>query len=182
MTASQALNFFDDPEVSSRLQAIIDVGLEYLTLGQPLSSLSGGEGQRLKLAIELHERGSIYVLDEPTTGLHMSDVGHLLALLDRLVDGGNSVIVIEHNLDVVGNADWVIDLGPEGGDQEAGWSSRGHPRSFSVRGTRSPASIYDFGARPATRHRLRGDGRRPARSLRLLRAPTRIAPGDGSLS
>ena len=109
--------FFDRPrDIRRRLQAVVDVGLGYLTLGQPLSTLSGGECQRLKLAGRLHEEGNIYVLDEPTTGLHMSDCGHLLGLLDRLVDGGSSVIVVEHNLDVVAHADWVIDLGPDGGD------------------------------------------------------------------
>ena len=121
MTAEQALEFFEPKDVRRRLQAVVDVGLGYLTLGQPLSTLSGGECQRLKLAGRLHEEGPadgsrIYVLDEPTTGLHMSDCGHLLGLLDRLVDGGSSVIVVEHNLDVIAHADWVIDLGPDGGD------------------------------------------------------------------
>jgi excinuclease UvrABC ATPase subunit len=94
-----------------------EVGLDYLTLGQPLNTLSGGECQRIKLASELHKEGSIYVLDEPTTGLHKSDTAHLLQIMNRLVDDGNTVIVIEHNMDVVRNADWVIDLGPEGGSQ-----------------------------------------------------------------
>ena len=116
MTAAQASTFFTGRDIRRRLQAVVDVGLGYLTLGQPLSTLSGGECQRLKLAGRLHEEGNIYVLDEPTTGLHMSDCGHLLALLDRLVDGGSSVIVVEHNLDVVAHADWVVDLGPDGGD------------------------------------------------------------------
>jgi excinuclease UvrABC ATPase subunit len=100
-----------------KLRALRDVGLDYLTLGQPLSTLSGGECQRVKLASELHKRGSIYVMDEPTTGLHMSDTAHLLAIIDRLVDAGNTVIVIEHNLDVVRSADWIIDLGPGGGSK-----------------------------------------------------------------
>ncbi len=122
LTATEALNFFDSlvpktQEITKRLRTILDVGLEYLTLGQPLNTLSGGECQRIKLAGELHKSGSIYVLDEPTTGLHMADVDRLLVLLDRLVDGGNSVIVIEHNLDVIAHADWVIDLGPEGGNR-----------------------------------------------------------------
>jgi excinuclease UvrABC ATPase subunit len=115
MTAEQALDFFDDTGVRRRLRALRDVGLTYLTLGQPLSTLSGGERQRIKLATRLHRTGVVYVLDEPTTGLHMADVDGLVALLDRLVDAGNTVLVVEHNLDVVARADWVIDLGPGGG-------------------------------------------------------------------
>ncbi|MBL8159272.1 excinuclease ABC subunit UvrA [Candidatus Saccharibacteria bacterium] len=117
MTIAEALGFFGDKEVTKKLQAMCDVGLGYLTLGQPLSTLSGGECQRLKLASELHKQGSIYILDEPTTGLHMSDIKHLLAILDRLVDSGNTVVVIEHNLDVIRQADWIIDMGPEGGNR-----------------------------------------------------------------
>jgi excinuclease UvrABC ATPase subunit len=116
MTVEQALEHFQKrKEIVRKLQAMHDVGLGYLTLGQPLSTLSGGECQRIKLASELHKDGSVYVMDEPTTGLHMSDIAHLLEIVDRLVDGGNTVIVIEHNLDVIRRADWIIDLGPEGG-------------------------------------------------------------------
>ena len=115
MTVQQALDHFEIKEIVRKLQAMSDVGFDYLTLGQPLSTLSGGECQRIKLASELHKKGSIYVMDEPTTGLHMSDIGHLLGIMNRLVDMGNTVIVIEHNLDVIRNADWIIDMGPEGG-------------------------------------------------------------------
>jgi excinuclease UvrABC ATPase subunit len=117
MTVFQALEHFDQPEIQRRLQAMSDVGLNYLALGQPLNTLSGGECQRIKLASELHKEGSIYVMDEPTTGLHKSDTAHLLEIINKLVDGGNTVIVIEHNMDVVRSADWVIDLGPEGGSR-----------------------------------------------------------------
>lgn len=121
MPVREALEFFDTKEVAKdvgrKLQALCDVGLDYLTLGQPLSTLSGGECQRIKLASELHKKGSVYVMDEPTTGLHMSDIGHLLAIIDRLVDTGNTVIVIEHNLAIIKNADWIIDMGPEGGNK-----------------------------------------------------------------
>lgn len=117
MTVEQALDFFTIKEIVRRLRALSDVGLEYLTLGQPLSTLSGGECQRIKLASELHKKGSVYVMDEPTTGLHMSDIAHLLAVINRLVDHGNTVVVIEHNLHVIKNADWIIDLGPEGGSK-----------------------------------------------------------------
>ncbi|MFI8951977.1 ATP-binding cassette domain-containing protein [Streptomyces sp. NPDC053750] len=130
MTAEQALGFFDDPGVRRRLRALRDVGLTYLTLGQPLSTLSGGERQRIKLATRLHRTGAVYVLDEPTTGLHMADVEGLVALLDRLVDAGNTVVVVEHNLDVVARADWVIDLGPGGGRDGGGIVFEGMPRQL----------------------------------------------------
>ncbi|MFB9328767.1 ATP-binding cassette domain-containing protein [Paenibacillus aurantiacus] len=117
MTVEQALDFFQLKEVVRKLQAMSDVGLNYITLGQPLSTLSGGECQRIKLASELHKQGSIYVMDEPTTGLHMSDIGHLLVIMNRLVDAGNTVIVIEHNLEVISQADWIIDMGPDGGSK-----------------------------------------------------------------
>lgn len=117
LTMSEANEFFDLPDIADRLQALNDVGLEYLSLGQPLSTLSGGECQRIKLASELHKKGSIYVLDEPTTGLHISDISRVHALIDRLVEDKNTVITIEHNQSVIRQADWVIDLGPEGGDK-----------------------------------------------------------------
>ncbi|MEV7289945.1 excinuclease ABC subunit UvrA [Streptomyces sp. NPDC093252] len=130
MTAERALGLLTDPGVRRRLRALQDVGLTYLTLGQPMSTLSGGERQRIKLATHLHRSGAVYVLDEPTTGLHMSDVDRLLALLDRLVDGGNTVVVVEHNLEVVAHADWVIDLGPDGGRDGGRVIFEGTPRQL----------------------------------------------------
>lgn len=115
LTVNQALTQLKGKELVKKLKAMQDVGLGYLSLGQPLSTLSGGECQRIKLATELHKKGSIYVMDEPTTGLHMANVGDLLAIMDRLVDAGNTLVVVEHNLDVVRQADWVIDMGPDGG-------------------------------------------------------------------
>ena len=130
MTVQQALEYFDIKEIVHTLKAMSDVGLNYLTLGQPLSTLSGGECQRIKLASELHKKSSIYVMDEPTTGLHMSDIGHLLEIMNRLVDDGNTVIVIEHNLDVIKNADWIIDMGPEGGNKGGKVIFEGTPRQL----------------------------------------------------
>ncbi|MFE4946545.1 ATP-binding cassette domain-containing protein [Streptomyces sp. NPDC056641] len=139
MTAAVAMEFFDDTALLRKLRTLNDVGLTYLTLGQPLSSLSGGERQRIKLATQLHRTGSVYVLDEPTTGLHMADVDTLVALLDRLVDAGNSVICVEHNMEVVKRADWVIDLGPDGGKHGGELVFEGtprqlleHPKSFTA--------------------------------------------------
>ncbi|MES2787992.1 MAG: excinuclease ABC subunit UvrA [Planctomycetota bacterium] len=130
MTVRQALEFFTLPAIKSKMQALSDVGLDYLTLGQPLSTLSGGECQRIKLASELHKQGSIYVLDEPTTGLHMSDITHLIEIMNRLVEGGNTVIVIEHNLDVISSADWIIDMGPEGGQKGGQIIFEGTPKEL----------------------------------------------------
>ena len=130
MSVQQALEYFEVKEIVHKLKAMSDVGLHYLTLGQPLSTLSGGECQRIKLASELHKKGSIYVMDEPTTGLHMSDIGHLLEIMNRLVDTGNTVIVIEHNLDVIKNADWIIDMGPEGGNKGGKVIFEGTPKQL----------------------------------------------------
>lgn len=130
MAVDQALEFFDNKEVRPKLQAMSDVGLGYIRLGQPLSTLSGGECQRIKLASELHKKGSIYVMDEPTTSLHMSDIEHLLTIFNRLVDTGNTVVVIEHNQDVIRNADWVIDMGPEGGSKGGTVVFEGTPKQL----------------------------------------------------
>jgi excinuclease UvrABC ATPase subunit len=130
MTVSQALSHFTQKEILRKLTAMRDVGLDYLSLGQPLSTLSGGECQRIKLASELRKKGSIYVMDEPTTGLHMADVSHLLAIMDRLVDAGNTVVVIEHHMDVVRHADWIIDMGPDGGTRGGQVIFQGTPREL----------------------------------------------------
>ncbi|PXX54747.1 excinuclease ABC A subunit [Nocardia tenerifensis] len=115
LTVEEGLSFFDEEKVTGKLAMLREVGLAYLTLGQPLSTLSGGERQRLKLALRLQDTGTVFVFDEPTTGLHMADVDRLLTLFDRLVDEGNTVIVVEHDLEVVKHADWIIDLGPDAG-------------------------------------------------------------------
>ena len=130
MNVGQALEYFEIKEVLRKLQAMSDVGLDYLSLGQPLSTLSGGECQRIKLASELHKKGSIYIMDEPTTGLHMSDIGHLMQVINRLVDTGNTVVVIEHNLHVIKNADWIIDMGPEGGSKGGQVMFEGTPKEL----------------------------------------------------
>jgi uvrABC system protein A len=119
MTIDQAAEFFDSvPNIARKLQTLVEVGLGYIKLGQPATTFSGGEAQRIKLATELSKRSTgktMYILDEPTTGLHSADVKRLLGILQQLVEGGNSMIIIEHNLDVIKSADWIIDMGPEGG-------------------------------------------------------------------
>jgi excinuclease ABC subunit A len=120
MSVEEALKFFAKiPKIRRRLQTLHDVGLDYMRLGQPATTLSGGEAQRVKLAAELCKVATgrtLYILDEPTTGLHFADIERLLEVLQRLVDSGNTVLVIEHNLDVIKQADWLVDLGPEGGE------------------------------------------------------------------
>lgn len=134
MTVEDALEFFENiPRVQRKMQTLFDVGLGYIKLGQPSTELSGGEAQRIKLAYELSKRSTgktIYILDEPTTGLHIADIHKLLGILDRLVDTGNSIVVIEHNLDVIKRADYIIDLGPEGGDRGGTIVGQGTPEDI----------------------------------------------------
>lgn len=134
MTVEDALEFFKNlPRVKTKIQTLYDVGLGYIKLGQPSTELSGGEAQRIKLAYELSKRSTgktVYILDEPTTGLHIADIHKLLGILDRLVDAGNSIIVIEHNLDVIKRADYIIDLGPEGGDRGGTVIAQGTPEDI----------------------------------------------------
>ena len=136
MTISEALEFFSAvPSVAAKLQTLFDVGLGYVHLGQPATTLSGGEAQRVKLATELSRRATgktLYLLDEPTTGLHFADVEKLLTVLHRLVDNGNTVLVIEHNLDVIKTADWVVDLGPEGGHRGGRVIAEGTPEQVAA--------------------------------------------------
>ncbi|MGG3452025.1 excinuclease ABC subunit UvrA [Domibacillus aminovorans] len=135
MTVDDALLYFENiPKISRKLQTIVDVGLGYITLGQPATTLSGGEAQRVKLASELHRRSngrSFYILDEPTTGLHTDDIARLLDVLQRLVENGDTVLVIEHNLDVIKAADYVVDLGPEGGDKGGTIVASGSPEEIA---------------------------------------------------
>lgn len=135
MTVEAAVEFFENiPKISRKLQTILDVGLGYITLGQPATTLSGGEAQRVKLASELHRRSqgkSFYILDEPTTGLHVDDISRLLVVLQRLVENGDTVLVIEHNLDVIKAADYLVDLGPEGGDKGGTIVATGTPEKVA---------------------------------------------------
>jgi excinuclease ABC subunit A len=136
MPIEEAADFFAAvPAISRYLRTLVEVGLGYVRLGQPAPTLSGGEAQRVKLAAELQKRSTgrtVYVLDEPTTGLHFEDIRKLLAVLQSLVDKGNSVLVIEHNLDVIKNADWVVDMGPEGGSGGGTLVAQGTPEHVAT--------------------------------------------------
>ncbi|MDO5286342.1 MAG: excinuclease ABC subunit A, partial [Actinomycetia bacterium] len=136
MPIEEAAEFFAAiPAIARHLTTLVEVGLGYVRLGQPAPTLSGGEAQRVKLAAELQRRATgrtMYVLDEPTTGLHFEDVRKLLGVLGRLVDAGNSVVVIEHNLDVIKTSDWVIDLGPEGGSRGGQLVAQGTPEQVAA--------------------------------------------------
>jgi len=136
MTIEEAVVFFENiPKIRNKISTLNDVGLGYVKLGQSSTTLSGGEAQRVKLATELSRRSTgktLYILDEPTTGLHTHDVSKLLAILQRLVEQGNSVVVIEHNLDVIKVADYILDLGPDGGDKGGNIIGTGTPEQIAV--------------------------------------------------
>jgi excinuclease ABC subunit A len=145
MTIDEATEFFANiPSISNKLKTIQEVGLGYIKLGQPATTFSGGEAQRIKLATELARRSTgktLYILDEPTTGLHSDDVKRLLAILNRLVDGGNSMIIIEHNLHVIKSADWIIDMGPEGGLKGGLVCAEGTPEDLA-KSAKTPTGEY----------------------------------------
>ena len=186
MSVEEALKFFAKiPKLRRRLQTLHDVGLDYMRLGQPATTLSGGEAQRVKLAAELGKVATgktLYILDEPTTGLHFADIEKLLEVLQRLVDAGNTVLVIEHNLDVIKQADWIVDLGPEGGDAGGELIAAGTPEQVAAESDRSRGGSCASCCRLA-RWQPRNAGRAPARqpcgrSVRLERhaAANGLAP------
>ena len=138
MTIEEAVEFFKAiPKIHRKLETLLEVGLGYVRMGQPATTLSGGEAQRVKLSSELAKiqtGNTLYILDEPTTGLHFQDIQHLLEVLRRLVDKGNSVIIIEHNLDIIKNSDWIIDIGPEGGNEGGNIIAQGTPEEIARTG------------------------------------------------
>jgi excinuclease ABC subunit A len=161
MTVEEAVDFFQHiPKIARRLRALHDVGLDYIRLGQPATTLSGGEAQRVKLASELSKIATgrtLYILDEPTTGLHFADVERLLEMLGRLVDAGNTVVVIEHNLDVIKTADRIIDLGPEGGEEGGALVAQGTPEQVAAKADTSyTGSFLANIVKPAGRRKRRG--------------------------
>ena len=179
MSVEEALEFFAKiPKIRRRLQTLHDVGLDYIRLGQPATTLSGGEAQRVKLAAELSKVATgktLYILDEPTTGLHFADIEKLLEVLQRLVDAGNTVLVIEHNLDVIKQADWIVDLGPEGGEAGGEVIAAGTPEEVADVEESPHGAVPARGARAAGRRgRLISSGRprgaRPQGTGRRARA------------
>jgi excinuclease ABC subunit A len=163
MTVEEALDFFQHiPKIKRRLQALHDVGLDYIRLGQPATTLSGGEAQRVKLASELSKVATgrtLYILDEPTTGLHFADVQRLLEMLDRLVQQGNTVVVIEHNLDVIKSADRIIDLGPEGGEEGGRMVAQGTPEQVAAAEGSHTGRFLAEVVEPAAKRKAKRTGR-----------------------
>jgi len=166
MTVREALGFFEAvPVIRDKLQTLDEVGLDYIRLGQSATTLSGGEAQRVKLATELSRRATgrtFYILDEPTTGLHFADIRKLLEVLNRLVDQGNTVAIIEHNLDVIKTADWVIDLGPEGGDAGGRVVATGTPEDIAAQADISFTGQFLRGTLRGVEERPGGPGARGA--------------------
>ena len=145
MTIDEAVEFFENiPAIANKLKTIQEVGLGYIRLGQSATTFSGGEAQRIKIATELSRRATgktLYILDEPTTGLHTDDVNRLLKILDRLVAGGNTMVIIEHNLHVIKSADWIIDMGPEGGQHGGQIIAEGTPEEIA-KNDQTPTGVY----------------------------------------
>ncbi len=182
MSVAQAERFFSDgdakiPAAHKILQRLSDVGLGYLRIGQPLTTLSGGERQRLKLAAQMGEKGDVYILDEPTSGLHLADVEQLLGLLDRLVDAGKSVIVIEHHQAVMAHADWIIDLGPGAGHDGGQVVFTGTPANWSRSQPHSPAATSPTTSAPDGSAVGRNDDDREDQRVPGVDASRRIAVG-----
>ena len=195
MSVEEAASFFGNvPRIARRLQTLDDVGLGYIKLGQPATTLSGGEAQRVKLATELSKVATgrtLYILDEPTTGLHFADIQKLLDVLQRLVDQGNTVVVIEHNLDVIKSADWIVDLGPEGGDEGGAVIAVGTPEEIAAQSERSYTGQFlrrvldghTVGRRDVTAAVLgeeQGGGAPGAQRLARATASARVAAARGN--
>ncbi|HKE71392.1 MAG TPA: excinuclease ABC subunit A, partial [Nocardioidaceae bacterium] len=177
----EAVDFFEAiPAISRHMTTLLDVGLGYVRLGQPAPTLSGGEAQRVKLASELRKRSTgqtLYVLDEPTTGLHFEDIRKLLGVLGKLVDQGNTVIVIEHNLDVIKTADWILDMGPEGGSRGGEIIAEGTPEQIAEHETSYTGDflrpILEGRAVTPAKRRTRTAKKRPAKQATAKRAAKR---------